>query len=545
MRTKYRSGRVQEDHFLARTRPVIRRQAIDADFLGEQVLKRIAVAGFQHETNTFAPTLAGFAEFEEADSWPELLYGDDAIDVLSGVNISITGFVDAARAAGGYDIIPVIWCSAEPSSYVTTDAFERISRMILAGIRDAGELDGIYLDLHGAMVTQAHEDGEGELLRRIRNLVDPDLPIAVSFDLHANVTPEIVNYASSVNIFRTYPHIDLAETGARAFTALEHLLAQGQLYKAFRQVPFLVPLTSQHTGSEPCRSLYASLENSAGEAFVSADIAMGFPPADIFHSGPSIVAYAESQEAADDVAEGLLHDFLDAEDLFEDRLISAEAAVAEATADAGTQPVIIADAQDNPGAGASSDTTGLLAALVQGKAQGAVLALLDDAETAKKAHELGAGAEFSANLGGKSGQDGQYPFEGRFRVEVLRNGEFTFTGEMFGGINANLGPMTVLRILDTPADIRVVVGSVRCQCLDQAIFRHVGIEPAEQRIVAVKSSVHFRADFESIADKILVVEAPGAHPCRLDNIKYHRLRPGVRLGPGGPLHESLNDHRSD
>jgi len=501
-------------------------------------VKRIAVAGFQHETNTFAPTLAGFAEFEEADSWPGLLNGGEVIDELSGINISITGFVDAAIAAGGYEVIPVIWCSAEPSSYVTTDAFERISRMILDGVRDAGNLDGIYLDLHGAMVTQDHEDGEGELLRLIRELTGPDLPIAVSFDLHATVTPEIVDHASSINIFRTYPHIDLASTGARAFASLEQLLTESQLYKAFRQVPFLVPLTSQHTGSDPCLSLYSSLNQLTNDTFVSADIAMGFPPSDIFHSGPSIVAYAGSQEQADDVAEGLLQSFLDAEDIFEDKLLSPNAAVAEAISHTGTGPVVIADAQDNPGAGASSDTTGLLNALVRCRAQGAVLALLDDAETALKAHEAGVGAEFSASLGGKSGQEGQFPFDGRFRVETLHNGEFTFTGDMFGGVTADLGPMAVLRVLDTPADVRVVVGSTRCQCLDQAIFRHCGIEPAEQRIVAVKSSVHFRADFESLADKILVVEAPGAHPCRLDNIKYHNLRPGVRLGPGGPPHQS-------
>jgi len=318
--------------------------------------------------------------------------------------------------------------------------------------------------------------------------------------------------------------------------SLQHLLTEKQLCKAFRQVPFLVPLTSQHTGSEPCQSLYASLVQLASETFVSADIAMGFPPADIFHSGPSIVAYAESQEQANNVAEGLLQSFLDAENTFEDKLLPPETAVAKAIAHTGTGPVVIADAQDNPGAGASSDSTGLLTALVKGGAQGAVLALLDDAETALKAHEAGVGAEFSASLGGKSGQDGQYPFDGRFRVETLRDGEFTFTGDMFGGITANLGPMVVLQVLGTLADVRVVVGSIRCQCLDQAIFRHVGIEPAEQCIVAVKSSVHFRADFASMADKILVVEAPGAHPCRLDNITYHNLRPGVRLGPGGPPH---------
>ncbi len=382
-------------------------------------MKRIAVAGFQHETNTFASTLAAFSDFEEADSWPGLLRGDEVIRGLSGINISITGFVDAAMAAGGYEIIPVLWCSAEPSSYVTTDAFERISSMILDGIRCAGVLDGIYLDLHGAMVTQAHEDGEGELLRRIRELTGPDLPIAVSLDLHANVTPQIVEHASSINIFRTYPHIDLANTGARAFKSLEYLLKESHLCKAFRQVPFLVPLTSQHTGSEPCQSLYASLEQLSGEEFFSADIAMGFPPADIFHSGPSIVAYAGSQEEAEVVADGLLKAYLDAEDNFESNLLSAETAVAEAMAHTGSKPAIIADAQDNPGAGASSDTTGLLDALVRGNAQGAVLALLDDAEAATKAHEMGVGAEFSAMLGGKSGQEGQYPFRVAFGLNRL------------------------------------------------------------------------------------------------------------------------------
>ena len=143
-------------------------------------MKRIAIAGFQHETNTFASTLATYAEFEEADAWPGLIRGDEVIRALSGVHTSLTGFVDAAMAAGGYEIIPVLWCAAEPSSYVTTDAFERIAGMIVDGIGGAGDLDGIYMELHGAMVTQVHEDGEGELLRRIRELTGSDLPISRS-----------------------------------------------------------------------------------------------------------------------------------------------------------------------------------------------------------------------------------------------------------------------------------------------------------------------------------------------------------------------------
>ena len=363
-------------------------------------MKRIAVAGFQHETNTFASTLATYEEFEKADAWPGLIRGDEVIRALSGVHASLTGFVDAAMASGGYEIIPVLWCAAEPSSYVTTDAFELIADMIVNDIGVAGDLDGIYMELHGAMVTQKHEDGEGELLRRIRDVTGPDLPIAVSLDFHANVTPEIMKHASSINIFRTYPHIDLVETGAKAFTSLERLLTAEPLFKAFRQAPFLVPLTAQHTGSEPCRSLYASLDQLVGESFCTADIAMGFPPADIFHSGPSVVAYAGSQEEADSVADTLLQSFIDAEDIFNDGLQSPESAVADAMAYPGHKPVAIADAQDNSGAGASSDTTGLLSALVRGNAQGAVLALLDDAEVAAKSHKMGMGAEFMAFLGG-------------------------------------------------------------------------------------------------------------------------------------------------
>jgi microcystin degradation protein MlrC len=502
----------------------------------KQIMKRIAVAGFQHETNTFASTLAGYAEFEEADAWPGLLVGNDVIRGLTGTGVSITGFYDAAMAAGGYEIVPVLWCAAEPCSYVTTDAFDRIAKQIVDGIRNAGELDGIYLELHGAMVTQVHQDGEGELLRLIRDLIGSDLPIAVSLDLHANITPEIVELASSINIFRTYPHIDLVETGARAFISMERLLFGEPLYKAFRQAPYLVPLTSQHTGSEPCQSLYAGLSNPVSETLFTADIAMGFPPADIYHAGPSIVAYAGSQEDADQAAETLLQSMVDAENNFKDILQSPDVAVAEAMAHTGSKSVVIADAQDNAGAGASSDTTGLLNALIRNNAQSAVLALLDDAKVAAKAHKLGVGVEFQTCLGGKSGQDGQYPFKGRFRIEALSNGKFQFTGVMFGGHTANLGLMAVLRILDTPADVRVVIGSIRCQCLDQAIFSHIGINPAEQGILAVKSSVHFRADFEPIADKVLVVEAPGAHPCRLDNIIYQNLRPGIRLGPGGRPH---------
>jgi len=502
-------------------------------------MPRIAVAGFQHETNTFGATRASFADFEIADAWPPLLKGEDVIAGTAGINLPIAGFVEAAQAAGDIDIVPILWCSAEPCSYVTDDAFERISGMILDGVRKAGEIDGIYLDLHGAMVTESHEDGEGELLARIRAVVGDDLPVVVSLDLHANVTDEIVRHASALTIYRTYPHLDMAETGARALDPLRHLLAGRPLFKAWRQAPFLVPLQAQYTNAAPCKDLYARLGGPDCEGCLSADIAMGFPAADIRDAGVVWVVYAEDEASAEAAVERLAAAMAAAEGTFDTTMLPAAEAVAEAMAEA-SGPVVIADAQDNPGAGATSDTVGLLAALVEAGAQGAVVGLLDDAASAKAATEAGIGAEIDLALGGKSGLPGQAPYKARFRVEALGDGHFPFTGEMYRGAVAELGPTALLRVVDDTApsdmDVRVVVGTHRCQCLDLAIFRHVGVEPTEQRILAVKSSVHFRADFEPIASRVIVAEAPGAHPCRLETVPYRNLRKGVRLTPLGPVH---------
>jgi len=489
-------------------------------------MTRIAIAGFQHETNTFGATKAGFAEFVEADAWPGLLQGEAVIAGTAEHNLPMAGFIEAAHIEAAHtdpsiELVPLLWCAAEPSSYVTDDAFDRIAGMILAGLAEAGPLDGLYLDLHGAMVTESHEDGEGELLRRVRQAVGPNLPIAVSLDFHANVTSDMVKQVSALTIFRTYPHIDMAAAGARAFTLLRHLLSGGVLHAAFRQAPFLVPLTAQYTGAEPCAGLYGLLKAPLA-GVISADIAMGFPAADIF-------VYGTSQAVAEAEANRLLAALEAVETAFDPQLLPARDAVREAMAFKGEKPVVLADVQDNPGAGATADTTGLLAALVNEGAQGALLGLLDDPETAAKAHAVCLGGEFEAALGGKAGLPGQPPYAGRFRVEALSEGRFPFTGEMYHGSVAEIGPTTLLRVLNGGADVQVAVGSKRCQYLDQAVFSHLGIDPATQRILAVKSTVHFRADFEPIAGRILYAETPGANPCRLETVDYQRLRPGMRF----------------
>lgn len=495
-------------------------------------MARIALAGFMHETNTFAPLLAPYEEFERHDGYPPLSLGDDYLTQLTGLNLPSGGFIEAALA-DQQTLLPILWCSAEPSSYVTESAYERIAEMICAGIREAGDLDAVYLDLHGAMVTEHFEDGEGELLRRVRAIVGDGVPIAVSLDLHANVTNAMVALADVITIFRTYPHIDMAATGTRAYTLLRRLLRGDSLYCAFKRVPYLIPLPAQCTDFGPAQTLYSRLESAS---VASADIAAGFPPADIYECGPSVIAYDTTQSLADQYAESLLEDFAALEGAFDTSLMAPVDAISRATRNNGPGPTVLADAQDNSGAGATSDTTGVLRTLVDSRASGAVIAALFDPGAAARAHAAGVGAEFECDLGGHFDVADQPPFRATYRVEHLASGRFTGMDPMLLDASVDVGPTATLAVVAPGVDVRIVVTSQRFQCLDRSLLFHVGIDPASVRIMVVKSTVHFRSAFDLIAEETLVVNSPGSNPCRHLDLDYQRLRPGVRLEPGGPPH---------
>ncbi len=500
---------------------------------------RIAIAGLQHETNTFAPMPATYHDFVAADAWPGMTTGDAVMRVFPGKNLPISGFIQAARR-DAWDLAPLLWASAEPSSYVSDDAFERLTDDLVARLHSAGRLDALYLDLHGAMVTESFEDGEGELLRRLREIVGPELPLVASLDLHANVTQAMVRLSDALTIYRTYPHLDMAATGERTQKLLARILREGRPAKSFIKAPFLTPLHVQHTEVEPSRSLYASLETLAKGEILSADLAAGFPPADIRECGPAVLAYATCQDTADDTARALINAFKGAESKFESRLFTPEEALTSISSDSSSGPVILADVQDNPGAGGTSDTTGLIKALIKHGTKQALIGLLCDPEVAAAAHRHGRGTRFFASLGGKMGGPGDGPLRSFFLVDALSDGRFPFTGRMYSGSVAELGPTALLR-LDLPdRRIQVLVSSHRCQCLDQAIFRHIGADPASTGILGIKSTVHFRADFEAISSSVLPVFCAGAHPCRLADLPYRRLREGVRLGPNGPVFRGAN-----
>jgi len=491
---------------------------------------RIALGGFLHESHSFAPRATTWQEFQSPGGFPAYVRGARLFDAVRSTSVPSAGALDVAEPRG-VDLVPLSWCFANPAGPVTEEAFERIAACLIADLAtamDAAPLDGVYLDLHGAMVAEHFPDAEGELLRRARAVVGPDVPIAISLDPHANVTALMAEKADVIVPFRTYPHVDMKAAGARAMELLLARVARGTPWPyAFRQLDYWTPLTMQCTMVSPMADVLAERAKlAAGNGIVELGFCFGFPYADFPGCGMAITCYAEDQAQADAAAD-TLKAYLDAHEAdFAGGALPVEQGVAQAIAASGQgKPVVIADTQDNPGGGGHGDTTGLLAELIRQDAP-ATLGMINDAESAEACHAAGEGAEIALKLGGKS--DG-VPVHVQARVLRLTDGRFTCTGPMAAGNPADLGPSALIGI----GRVKVLVVSRKMQALDQAMFRHAAIEPAAEQILALKSSVHFRADFQPIAQEVIVVAAPGPVVADPSSLPFAHLREGVRRRPLG------------
>ena len=491
---------------------------------------RIAVGGFLHESHSFAPRPTRYVDFQKVGGFPPLVRGEALFAAVHGTSVPIAGAIEVARAADVL-LVPLAWGFANPAGPVEDEAFERISALICAALSNAlddAPLDGIYLDLHGAGVAVSFPDMEGELLRRVRAIIG-GLPLTISLDPHCNLTREMVDRVDALVPFRTYPHIDMRDAGAQAMRLLLQRIARPTPWKrAWRQVDFFIALPSQCTLVPPMAPVLderAAIAARTGVAELA--FCFGFPYADFAGCGVALAAYADTQAAADAAADALCSYIAAHEASFALSVVTAEQAVADAIRIAATasRPVVIADTQDNPGGGGHGDTTGLLAELIRQGATGAVVALINDDEAAAACHAAGQGARLSLLLGGKS--DGT-PLQVTARVERLTDGRFTGTGPMAKGNPAALGPTALIEVAP---GIRVIVVSQKMQALDQSLIRHVGIEPGACKILVLKSSVHFRADFQPIAEAVIVATAPGPVVADPAILPFKHLRKGLRLRP--------------
>lgn len=474
-----------------------------------------------HETNTFAPGKTTLKDFQESDAWPGLTTGEAILPAIDGVNLACTGFVDEINARADHEIVPLLWCAANPSGLVCDETFNIISNHIIELIT-AKQPDAIYLDLHGAMVAEGYSDGEGELLNRIREQVGSSIPIVATLDFHANVTEAMVAASDCLVAYREYPHVDMADTGRRAAVIMQRILAGEQFYASWHKCDFILPLTGQCTAEgSPAAEIMQFAQSLQSDNCPLVQFVPGFPLSDTAHTGPAVISYATELEQAQKSTELLSEKVNNNKYNLIEPLYEPDDAIALLVPG---QRTIFADTQDNPGGGGSGDTTGMLHALRNAQVQNVCVGIICDPNFAAQAHKAGVGKTIYAELGALT-LTSEQPFSGQFYIKNLGNGELTGTGPFYAGCRMELGLMACVSI----DGIDIVVSSRKQQAADQAMFYHVGANPLEYDLLVLKSSVHFRADFSRIADKILVVKSPGANTADLRDLDYKNLPENVRV----------------
>ncbi|EEW25304.1 M81 family metallopeptidase [Rhodobacter ferrooxidans] len=474
----------------------------------------VLTGAFVHESNTFKKGETTLQDFRD----DVLDIGQAAIDRFGDVNDELAGFLDAGRAAG-WHITHSVSAHANPGAPVSREAFDHIAGLICdAASMHRATLNGIALSLHGSMVPGFCEDGEGELLRRLRAIVGPEMPIAVTLDLHAMVTPAMIAQAQIFVSYKTYPHVDMRETGHHAGRLLDAAMRgdiRPRTVRAHR--PMLDEVNSGRTDVADTAALYTDARaHEAEPGILAVSVNAGFSEADITEMGPTVLVTHDDGAAARacDIAEGLAHRMWESRGHVANTFLTpAEAAAMARDFDSADGPLVIADFADNPGAGAYGDATALLAALLESGAHPGAFAPMIDPEAAAELHRHKVGDTVTLLIGGKCDATfGGGPLRLTGNVVHLSDGTYTGDGPILGGITHSFGPTAVFRV----QGIDILIVTLPGQMLDLQQVRAFGIEPARQRFLVVKSMQHFRAAFEPVAGRVIVCDSgalatPQAH----------------------------------
>ena len=489
----------------------------------------VLTAEFAHETSTFNIHKTDYDAFVGS----YLGFGDDAVAARGDANTAIAGFLDVGRKYD-WQIEHVLSTDAEPAGYVTRDAFDRLSQPILDAARaKKGDLDGILLGLHGAMVTEFCEDGEGEFLARVRDVVGMDMPIAMTLDLHANVTPQMCELANIIVSYKTNPHVDMRDVARQAGEVLQRTMLGEIKPRTLRvHLPMLEELNGGRTDTGPMIEWIAkarAYEENSDVFAVSINAAFAY--ADIKDVGPTILVTYQGDAAPHEAfARGLADEIWNARaNVINSYLTADEAASMARDYTAKTGPLVIADYADNPGGGGYGDSTTLLGALLDAGVTDACFGPMVDPDVARELHQIEIGDMVDISLGGKTDPNiGGGPLQLRGKLASISNGDYVGDGPMAGGLASTFGPCAVLQV----DGIEILVVSLRSQMLDLQQFRAFGIDPAAKRVVALKSQQHFYAAFQPIAGKIIACDTGALTTSRLDVFAYKNVpRPIYPLDP--------------
>ncbi len=465
------------------------------------------VALMQHETNTFSPLDTPIQAFASGVGLNQLPSEQQAIDIYGNADFAFSALLDVATENGADISVPVA-AYAEPSGKVANSAFETIASKICDAVAQGCDL--VLLDLHGAMVTETFDDGEGELLRRIRNIA-PDVPIGVALDFHTNLTSTMVDNCTVIDGYRTYPHIDMYATGERVANSLFRIINENLKTKMhWRSLPMMTHMIKQTPSKQPMRDIMdRAIAEVDSTSLLNASVFGGFPLADIPHVSFSVLTLEEINQ---NLSEKLIDDLCEmAWERREDFIFAPEDLSESIQYAMGLNefPVVIADHGDNSGAGGSADDLTVLDEMLKQGLTGIIAGPIWDPAAVDQLISAGEGTEVSLAVGGKTdvpaiNQVG-HSLQCQGKVMKITNGRFTLEGPMQTGLKVSLGRSVVL---DT-GQAKLLICEERWEPYDTGCFTHTGLDPEDYNYIVIKSRQHFRASFEPIARHIVLAAGPG------------------------------------
>jgi microcystin degradation protein MlrC len=481
---------------------------------------RLLIAMMKHETNTFSPVPTPVERFRP-------LYGDAAVRAYRGTGTGLGAYLDLAEREGAEIVLPIA-AGAPPSGPVEDAAYKHITEAICEAAAGGG-FDGIMLDLHGAMVTESLEDGEGEFLERLRT-IDPKTPIAVSLDMHANLYEAMIANATVVTGYRTYPHIDTYETARLAGEILLRAM-HGEIkpIMAWRNEPMLPHVMRQGTDDHPNKELQHRCAAMSTEGALAASLFTGFPHADITNAGLSAVVVTDGdRKLAEELRDELLGRAWVEREAFVYKIEPLQQSVARATAMGtgrpGEGPIVLLDHYDNCASGGTMDTTAVLAEILRQGLEDVAAFAIYDPEAVQRAIAAGIGAQVTLSIGGKIMMPAipaeSTPLTVTGTVKTISSGRYKNRGPMARGVEMDMGATVVL---DTGA-AEIVLISRHVEPSDLNCLVSLGIDPLQKRYVMLKSRIHWRAGLGPMAKA--VVECAGVGVCTSDygQLKFEKVR---------------------
>jgi microcystin degradation protein MlrC len=477
---------------------------------------RIAIGAIIQESNSFVPARCTLPMFQ-ADY---LLYGEGILSGLHGTRTEVAGILAACEECGA---TPVPLVAGHSCSYgpLTDECYGHLRSELLNRLQAALPVDGIVVAMHGAMLADSEPDPEGDLITAMRGIAG-EIPIGVTLDLHAHVTPRMVEGATVLVGYSTYPHEDAFETGQHACRLItETVCGRIRPTMVMAKAPMIVPANQGGTHGEGpfARIMREAKAMEKGGQSLSTSCFLVQPWLDVPGLGfTGLVITDGDAEAARQRARILARRGWDLRHEFQPELVSPAEAIQRGLETEGG-PVLLVDTADCQGGGATGDSIATLQALLAAKVRERSFAMVADPEAVKAAQQVGIGGEISTKLGNRVDRSRGEPLPVRGKVRVLSDGSFRYSGGLLGGVWATMGPSAVL----TVGPIEVLVHSNPTYEFADEQYRSVGLDPRTAKFVTVKNPMNYQLTYQPIAKAAYILDTPGPTTPNLRSLAFTRL----------------------